>query len=191
MMLVKVYYSLLKFMKKYITFIKLLLLRVNKYVVLNSLRMFIYKKILSFKIGSSSTIWAGNIFNVFDGITIGHNVIIGPNNVFLVRGGIDIGDNVNISGFSFFISQAHDVNDPDGSTTLKKIVICDNAWIATNATILPGVIIGQGAVVAAGSVVTKNVPPYTVVAGSPAVFIKPRNKDVRYRLNSTKGIQWL
>jgi acetyltransferase-like isoleucine patch superfamily enzyme len=52
------------------------------------------------------------------------------------------------------------------------VKISDNVWIGMNATILKGVTIGENSVVAAGSVVTKNVPPNTVVAGNPAVFVK-------------------
>nr|WP_317899504.1 acyltransferase [Aurantibacillus circumpalustris] len=54
----------------------------------------------------------------------------------------------------------------------KKIVVEDKAWIGFNVIILKGVTIGEGAVVAAGSVVTKNVMPYTLVGGNPAVEIK-------------------
>jgi acetyltransferase-like isoleucine patch superfamily enzyme len=52
------------------------------------------------------------------------------------------------------------------------ITICDRAWIGFNSLILKGVTIGEGAVVAAGSVVTKDVPPYTIVAGNPARVIR-------------------
>lgn len=54
----------------------------------------------------------------------------------------------------------------------KPIKINDKAWIGFNCIILKGVTVGEGAVVGAGSVVTKDVPPYTVVAGNPAKFIK-------------------
>ena len=54
------------------------------------------------------------------------------------------------------------------------MTICDNAWIATGATILLGVTIGEGAVVGACAVVTKDVEPWTVVAGNPAKVIKQR-----------------
>jgi chloramphenicol O-acetyltransferase type B len=49
--------------------------------------------------------------------------------------------------------------------------ICNNVQIGMRAFIMPGVTIGEGAVVAAGAVVTKDVPPYAVVAGSPAKII--------------------
>src|SRR6185312_15506263 len=52
------------------------------------------------------------------------------------------------------------------------VIIADNVWIGMNATILKGVTIGENSVVAAGSVVTKSVPPNTVVAGNPAVVVK-------------------
>mmetsp|Transcript_9996 Transcript_9996/g.34833 ORF Transcript_9996/g.34833 Transcript_9996/m.34833 type:complete len:198 (-) Transcript_9996:2675-3268(-) len=53
-----------------------------------------------------------------------------------------------------------------------RITIEDHAWVCAGAIICPGVTIGRGAVVAAGAVVTKNVPPFTLVAGVPAVFKK-------------------
>ena len=52
------------------------------------------------------------------------------------------------------------------------VIIGNNVWIGDKATILPGVTIGDGCVVAANAVVTKNVPPYCVVAGNPAKIIK-------------------
>jgi acetyltransferase-like isoleucine patch superfamily enzyme len=54
-------------------------------------------------------------------------------------------------------------------------VIGKNVWIGSNATILPGVTIGDGSIVAAGAVVTKDVPPNTVVGGVPARIIKTVN----------------
>jgi maltose O-acetyltransferase len=52
------------------------------------------------------------------------------------------------------------------------VIINDKAWIGFNAILLKGVVIGEGAVVAAGSVVTKDVEPWTMVAGNPARVIK-------------------
>jgi maltose O-acetyltransferase len=54
----------------------------------------------------------------------------------------------------------------------KPVKIEDDVWIGGNATIVPGVTIGEEAVVAAGSVVTKDVPPKTLVGGNPAKVIK-------------------
>jgi len=56
--------------------------------------------------------------------------------------------------------------------TLVKTVVKRGASIGSNATIVAGVTVGQGALVGAGAVVTKDVPPYTVVVGVPAVVIR-------------------
>ena len=57
------------------------------------------------------------------------------------------------------------------------IKICSKAWIGMNCIILKGVTIGEGAIVAAGSVVTKDVKPWTMVGGNPAVYIKDVRDD--------------
>ena len=54
------------------------------------------------------------------------------------------------------------------------VKIEDDCWIAANTVILAGVTIGRGSVIAAGSVVTKDVPPYSIVGGVPANVIKSR-----------------
>nr|WP_276561043.1 CatB-related O-acetyltransferase [Vibrio scophthalmi] len=65
--------------------------------------------------------------------------------------------------------------------------IGNDVWIGCNSIILPGVEIGNGAIVAAGSIVTKSVPPYAVVGGNPAEFIKWRfRKDVIDKLEEIK-----
>jgi acetyltransferase-like isoleucine patch superfamily enzyme len=58
--------------------------------------------------------------------------------------------------------------------TRSFVKIEDDCWIAANSVILAGVTVGKGSVVAAGSIVTKDVPPYSVVAGNPAQVIKSR-----------------
>ncbi len=62
---------------------------------------------------------------------------------------------------------------------MAPVVIGDKVWIGFNAVILKGVHVGEGAVVAAGSVVTKDVPPYCVVAGNPARVVKELAEDER------------
>jgi acetyltransferase-like isoleucine patch superfamily enzyme len=60
-----------------------------------------------------------------------------------------------------------------------EIRICDKSWIGFNSIILKGVTIGEGAIVGAGSVVTKDVPPWTIVAGNPAKIIRELSLDER------------
>ncbi|VDG23383.1 acetyltransferase [Lactobacillus heilongjiangensis] [Lactiplantibacillus mudanjiangensis] len=56
-------------------------------------------------------------------------------------------------------------------------IVGNDVWLGQNVTVLPGVTIGDGAIVGADSVVTKSVPPYTIVGGNPAQMIRPRFKD--------------
>ena len=97
-----------------------------------------------------------------------HNTIIGP---------VTIGNHVNLAQGITVTALNHNFEDPNkrideqGISTMP-VVIEDDIWIGANAVILPGVTIGHHSVVAAGAVVTKNVPPHSLVAGVPAKVIK-------------------
>ncbi|WP_303047812.1 acyltransferase [Thalassospira lucentensis] len=167
------------------------LLRFNRSLFFsNDLRMRIYRW-LGIKADKHSIIWCGAHINHPKLIQIGENSIVGPRTVMLSQGGIVIGKNVNISGFSFIISQEHNVSSPSLETTLATVKIDDFAWLATNVTILPGVHVGKGALVAAGAVVTKDVPPHTVVGGNPARKIGMRAETFSYSTKDDKGLKWL
>lgn len=64
-----------------------------------------------------------------------------------------------------------------------EVTIGNRAWIGSNVTVLPGVSIGEGAVCCANCVVTKDVSPYSIVAGIPAKKIGERTRDLRYVFN--------
>ena len=87
---------------------------------------------------------------------------------------IVIGERSTISRGAFLCCAGHDIESPIMELTYSPITIGHDTWITARAIVLPGVIIGDGAVVGAGSVVTKDVEPWTVVAGNPAKFIKKR-----------------
>ena len=97
-----------------------------------------------------------------------HNTIIGP---------VDIGSHVNlaqgitVTALNHNFSDANKRIDEQGVST-SPVTIEDDVWIGANAVILPGVTIGEHSVVAAGAVVTKDVPPHSLVAGVPAKVIK-------------------
>ena len=95
------------------------------------------------------------------------------------NGKVDIRDNVLIGPYTVLHSGNHNYKNSDmpiyqQGFTFNRILIEEDVWIAARCTILSGVTIGKGAVVAAGSVVTKDVPPYAVVAGIPAKVISQR-----------------
>jgi maltose O-acetyltransferase len=86
---------------------------------------------------------------------------------------ITIGNNCKFGPFSMIIdSDFHNVKDHNKDGESAEIIIEDDVWVGAKATILKGVRIGKGAVIAVGSVVTKNVPPNSIVAGVPAKVIK-------------------
>lgn len=108
-------------------------------------------------------------------LEIGRNSNVGWFCSLDARGGVKIGNHVTIASYTKIITGSHELNDPEFTAKFKPVVIEDYVWIGTDCIILQDVTIGKGAVVAAGSVVTKDVPPYAVVGGVPAKFIKQRD----------------
>jgi len=121
-------------------------------------------------------------------IRIGQYCFIGPNTSIWAACDIEIGNRVLIShGVNIHDSIAHSLsarerhqhiieilhkgNGALGNVRKDRIVIEDDAWIGFNATVMKGVRIGRGAVIAAGAVITKDVPPFTIVAGPTAHVI--------------------
>lgn len=112
-------------------------------------------------------------------IEIGDDCSLNPFCVVYGHGGVSIGDKVRIATGCVIIPANHtfaDVNLPIMSQpeSRRGIRIDDDVWIGARVVVLDGVTIGRGAVVGAGSVVTRNVAPWSVVAGSPATLVKRR-----------------
>ena len=97
-----------------------------------------------------------------------HNTIIGP---------VEIGSNVNLAQGITVTALNHNFSDTnkridEQGVSTNPVTIEDDVWVGANAVILPGVTIGEHCVVAAGAIVTKDVPPHSLVAGVPAKVIK-------------------
>lgn len=141
------------------------------------------------KIGSNTNIWQfvvvlpgaviGSNCNICSNCFIENQVLIGDNvtikNGVQIWDGIILEDNVMIGPNATFTNDLYPVAKNTNYQLLKTIVK-KGASIGANATILPGVTIGEGSLVGAGSVVTKNVPPYSVVIGNPAKVIRSLEK---------------
>src|SRR5512135_250438 len=136
------------------------------------------------EIGPRSIVMHGAVLHVYNfrnlphsRIKIGSDSLIGEYSVIRGQGGVQIGDRVYTSPFTQIIAVNHVFDDPDRpfieqGITAEGIVIEDDVWLGSGAIITDGVRVGKGAVVAAGAVVTKDVPPHTVVGGVPAKIIK-------------------
>jgi len=141
-------------------------------------------------IGDGSIVMHGAILHVYNfrgmpqsGIKIGRNCLVGEYSIIRGQGGVQIGDRVYTSPFTQIIAVDHVFDDPDKpfidqGITAQGIVIEDDVWLGAGAVITDGVRIGKGSVVAAGAVVTKDIPPHTVVGGVPAKIIKQINGNV-------------
>lgn len=135
-------------------------------------------------LGARTIVMHGAVLHVYNfrglpkaGITVGEDCLIGEYTVIRGQGGVAIGHRVYTSPFTQIIAVNHVFDDPTRSfigqgITAEGIVIEDDVWLGSGAVITDGVRVGKGAVVAAGAVVTKDVPPHTVVGGVPAKIIK-------------------
>jgi maltose O-acetyltransferase len=146
-------------------------------------RLWYYRRVLGMAIGAHTSFHWRAAFYGPSGVSIGAHTIIG-NDCFLDgRRTLRIGDNVNMGGHVQVFTLEHDPQAADFGVQGGPVVIEDRVYVATRATILPGVTIGEGAVVAAGAVVTKDVAPYTIVGGVPARLIGERTRDLTYQLD--------
>jgi maltose O-acetyltransferase len=96
---------------------------------------------------------------------------------------IRIGRDVSIGPEAALLTLGHDPRSPSFVDRGGPVTIGDHAWIGFRAIVLPGVSIGEGAVVGAGAVVSRDVPPFTIVAGNPARPIGSRPAGLTYALS--------
>lgn len=148
-----------------------------------TIRRFVVKSVVR-QLGSNVAILRNVEFMYPKNITIGDNSVINTKVLLDGRGGeLKIGRNVDIAREVNIWTLEHDINDENHMTKGGEVIIEDYVWIASRATILPGVKIGRGAVVASGAVVTKDVPTMSIVGGVPAKVIGQRNNQLTYQLN--------
>lgn len=117
--------------------------------------------------------------DVGHGLSVGNNSAIGAYSYIGASGRISIGSNVMLGPRVTMSSENHVFQDrtktiKEQGVTRRGIIIEDDCWIGSGVTLIDGITVGTGSVVAAGAVVTKDVPPFTVVGGIPAKVIKER-----------------
>jgi len=118
-------------------------------------------------------------------LRIGPHTNIGDQVHLDARGNLTIGSNCNISSEVAIWTAEHDIQSPTFAMTRGPVVIHDRAWVCFRSIILPGVTLGEGCVVASGAIVTKDVPPFAVVAGIPAKVVGQRNSELVYQLGNS------
>ena len=129
-----------------------------------------------FNLGEQSTIEDFSAVNNGVGdVLIGDRTRIGLSNTII--GPVKIGDDVRLAQNVVLSGLNHNYTEIDSpiheqGVSTKPIIVEDESWIGANVVIVPGVTVGRHSIVAAGSVVTKNIPPFSVVAGNPARILK-------------------
>lgn len=159
--------------------------------LMSSAKCHILNREASIRIGAHCTV--GALFEVgFGGeIQVGSNTYIGPGSILQSKEKIIIGNNVIVANNVLIVDNNNHPTDPAARLKMSQcndflndelwswkyaesapIVIEDNVWIGRDSRIMKGVTVGKGSIVALGAIVTKDVPPYTIVAGNPAKVVK-------------------
>ena len=125
------------------------------------------------------------------GIRVGHKVETNFGVLVVGRGknppAVQLGDRVALGPYVTFVASSYPdhsrlLNHPDLKGAVKRFLpirVDEDAWIGAGAILMPGVVIGRSAVVGAGAIVTRDVAPFSVVAGVPAKVIRVIGKDRR------------
>ena len=119
-------------------------------------------------------------FLVYPGarIEIGNDVFMNYGVSLAAHQLIKIGDGCQIGHYAMLMdNDYHQVGDLRSKGDTIPVILEDNVWLAAHVIVLKGVRIGNNSVVAAGSVVTRDVPPYSVVAGIPAKVIRQTDRE--------------
>jgi len=126
-----------------------------------------------------------------DKLIIGKFCMIASDVKFIMNGANHLTNSLTSYPFAIFGNGWENAMDGKQYPRKGDITIGNDVWIGYNATIMAGVIVGDGAIIAANSTVIKDVEPYSIVGGNPAVEIKKRfSNDVIERLLKLKWWEW-
>ena len=128
---------------------------------------------------------------VDDKLVIGKFCMIASDVKFIMNGANHLTDAITTYPFAIFGNGWENAMEGKSYPTKGNIEIGNDVWIGYNATIMAGVKVGHGAIIATNSIVTKDVPPYSIVGGNPAKVIRKRFSDETIeRLLKLKWWDW-
>ncbi|WP_159726781.1 putative colanic acid biosynthesis acetyltransferase [Methylosinus sp. Ce-a6] len=111
-------------------------------------------------------------------LSMGENALLGPKTICYNMDVIHVGKGAVISQGAHLCAGTHDIDDPNFQLITKPIVIGPHAWVAAEAFVGPGVTIGEGAVLGARAVAFRDLEPWRVYTGNPAMRKKDRKKKM-------------
>jgi virginiamycin A acetyltransferase len=123
-----------------------------------------------------------------DRLIIGKFCMIASGATFIMNGGNHLTESISAYPFAIFGNGWEKAMEGKSYPSKGDTIIGNDVWVGYNATIMPGVTVGDGAIIAANAVVTKDVAPYSIVAGNPAKEIKKRFTEER--INELLELKW-
>lgn len=154
----------------------------------HQIRSWIYRNIFCVKLSRTAVVYYGAEIRNHSKLIIKDGAIVGDKSILDARNGIEIRENACLATGVQIWTEQHAHRDSWFrclSNEGYKVVIGKRSWIGPRTIILHSVEIGEGAVVAGGSVVTKDVPPFTIVGGIPAKEIGKRNNKLYYEFDGS------
>jgi maltose O-acetyltransferase len=125
--------------------------------------------------GIGGRLWISGGLRAASRIEIGADCFLNDGCRFDVSAPVTIGDHVYLGHDVAVLTASHELGDSShraGTQFAEPITIGRGSWVGARSTVLAGVVVGQGSIVAAGAVVTRSVPPNTLVGGVPAKVIR-------------------
>lgn len=121
-------------------------------------------------------------------LTMGKLSAVGDHAHLICRSRVEVGPYCTISQYNKVFSQAEDPLDPQRRLYTAPIRILKDAWLAADVTVLPGVTIGEGVVVGARGLVDRELPPWTICTGEPAM--PRRDRPLLDRTGKDEAPRW-
>jgi len=105
---------------------------------------------------------------------MGRNSCLGDGAIVYCLGKVVIGNRVSISQYAHLCAGTHDFNDKDMPLLRPPITVEDDAWLAADSFVGPNVTVGEGAILGARAVAMRDLDPWTIYSGNPAVILRTR-----------------